>query len=315
MIKGINPRLAEAGKIKIGGLGEKRTKRGGDPKNPADQYRLPVKFPHFVITTTQRNPDGDLIADDLLMSALARDEDDRLTEIPIYVHSDEIDDVFPTAYACYTGRALHCSGDGEQATRWRITDGRRAGESKAVACPCDYRTDPDVRTGEQRRLPICRPHGTLHCSLAIPGLAVAGAVYRWRTTSIISIQRMIGSLQQILATCGGLRGLPLILRLTPVVVRGSTTVYCCHVELRAKDIQEAQQIALDAARMRQQIAAPQDSYHALIATPGSAAESEIEQAEVAQEFHSESLPHDPETGVVEESGTDTLAARLAERQP
>lgn len=316
MIKDITPQLAEAGKIKIGGLGESRpTKAGGT-------FRMPVKYSHFVITTTMRSDAGDLIHDDLLMSGLDKDEDDQITSLPIYLHSDSIDEVFPTAYACYVGKKLHCTGDGENAVRHELRriNGRqeRTGNSKAMACTCSYLVPTEKRTGDDRKLPVCKPHGTLHCSLAIPDNAVAGCVYKWRTTSLISIQRMIGSLQQITAVTGGLRGLPLWLKLQAVKVRdGSTTVYCCHVELRAKDMAEAHQLAIDAAEMRGRIkAAP--GYKELVQAPASDEESDAEQAEVQEEFHppevpqgttndnlgngalAERLGHDPETGEVME---------------
>ena len=93
MIKGIRPALAEGGKIKIGGLGEPRqSKKGGT-------YRLPVKLDHFLITKTNRvsdDPNADLEPDTELMAALPADRDGKLRAIPIILHSDEIDEVFPS---------------------------------------------------------------------------------------------------------------------------------------------------------------------------------------------------------------------------
>ena len=284
MIKNLQPTLAEAGKIKIGGLGEERkSKKGGT-------YRLPVKYEHFVLTTTERDGAGGLIPDATLMDSLPKDETGNLTAIPIYLHGDEIDQVFPTAYACYTGKKLHCTGDGESATRYEIKNSERTGASKEVECPCGYL---DADSGI-----TCKPHGTLSCSIAAPGQAIAGAVHKWRTTSMISISRMVGSLRQILGIAGGLRGLPLTLRLTPVVVRdGQITVYCCHVELRARDMEEARGLIYAAANVRSAVGPARP----VVSLPA-ADESELEQAEVQQEFHPEPpdpMPdHDPETGEV-----------------
>jgi hypothetical protein len=117
----------------------------------------------------------------------------------------------------------------------------------------------------------------------VPGNAIAGAIYAWRTTSIISIRRMLGSLQQIAGMCGGLRGLPLWLKLEPVKVRdGSTTVYCCHVELRAKDMAEVQGLIERVADMRSIVGPP-----TMMALPSPADETAEEQAEAQQEFHPE----------------------------
>jgi hypothetical protein len=280
MIYDLLPTLAEAGKIKIGGLGETREKRGGG------SYRLPVKYDHFVITTSnERTPEGDLIPDEILMAALDRDENDKLTRIPIYLHSDEIEEVFPSAYACYAGKKLHCRGNGREAMRWEIRDGRRTGESKEVACKCNYLIPYEDRDAADKKLPICRPHAVLHCSIAAPGHAVAGAVYRFRTTSIITIQRMIGSLRQIIQTVGCLQGLPLVLCLEPVAIPDRrSTVYCTHIELHAADIEAAQRRALASAQMRKQIGVS-DDYRDLISLPAADDETDEEQAAVQEEWH------------------------------
>jgi hypothetical protein len=336
MIKGIKPSLAEGGKIKIGKLGEKRTSRSGR------EYRLPVKLDHFLITKTSRNGAGDLEIDEKLMRAMNPDPDDKVREIPIVLHSDEIDEVFPTAYAAYYGKRLACRGDGEKATRWEFDQqGNRTGKDEERKCPCPF-------LGAEKGI-ICKPHGTLHCSIALAEMAVAGSVYKWRTTSMISIQRMIGSLQQIQATCGTMRGIPLTLRIEPVTVTppgsGTTTVFCCHVELRATDLLEVQRRALDLAQMRRAVSGElevQVAYRGLIEAPA-ANESPEEQEEIAAEFFpedepapempeegkrsfiqppepdpgppplgdeppDEEPPHDPETGEAEEPETSPLSA-------
>jgi hypothetical protein len=220
MIKNLRPTLAEAGKIKIGGLSSKKTRSG---------HRLPEKHDSFTVTTTQRDEKGDLIQDARIMEALGESP----KEIPIVVHSDRIEEIFPTRYARYQGRALACSGDGETATD-------KHGE--LLGCPCEH-------LAKKR----CKPSGTLYCSLALPGHAVAGAVHKWRTTSMISIQQMIGSLQHIEQMVGVLRGIPLTLRMGPIQVSPGgteTTVYVCWVELRAADVYAVQQQALETERQR-----------------------------------------------------------------
>ena len=314
MIHGLTPRLAEGGKIKIGGLGEVR--KGG-----SGAYRLPQKHEYFTITSTQRGPDiegarGDLLIDQDLMLELT-DLDDNgevqpLTEIPIVVHSDDIDEVFPTSYAIYTGRKLACRGDGKVAEQY-IFDGKlRTNKIKEVACPCE-------RLGRDKD--PCKPHGTLHCSIRVPGQAVAGSLYKWRTTSIISLQQVVGSLNHILATCGVLQGLPLMLCLRPMEVspKGKTnTVYVCHVELRAKDVEAVQQQALQMAQMRQTLASKlsdaRTTYRAMLEAPGEEEDGE-EQAEVQQEFHPEKTEEPTEQekardAVLGESRTEQMKAKL-----
>ena len=168
MIKGIRPRLAEAGKIKTGGLGETRTAESGR------EYRLPISYDHFVITRNDRDSAGDLVLDRVLMDAIGKLQSDstsrvemgvKIREIPIVLHSDELEEVFPTSYACYLGKKLHCRGDGEKATRWEIKDGHKTGVVTGIKCTCPYLG----ATGG----PICKPHGILHCSIAVKGHALA----------------------------------------------------------------------------------------------------------------------------------------------
>lgn len=300
MIKNLRPQLAEAGKIKIGGLGEERTTKTGR------KWRAPQKYSSFVITKNQRDKEGKLIVDKPLMDALIAGgyaEDGRhVREIPVVLHSNDIESVFPTSYASYVGRKLQCRGDGETALTWD-KDRRQQQQRK---CPCEL-----LGNGQQV---TCKPNGTLHCSIMLPGHATAGAVYKWRTTSIISIPRMVGSLQQILATVGVLRGIPLRLKVEPVQVSPNgqdTTVYCCHLELKAADITQVQRDAMAAARARQELAAGLDidkQYKQLVAPPG-LDESPQEQQETADEFYPEVEPMEPaKPGSV----TTRLRAKLKE---
>jgi hypothetical protein len=288
MIKGIRPKLAEAGKIKIGGLGpERKSKKGGT-------YRLPQKYDYFLITGTNRDEKGDLEQDTQLMEAIGTDASDgQIREIPIVLHSDEIDEVFPTTYAMYSGRRCACRGDGQTATRREIKKDKYTGAEKTINCPCNY-----LRSDSQ---PTCKPNGKLFCSISAPGASVAGAVHIWRTTSIISIEQMIGSLMQIKSICGTLRGIPLWLRVKPITVepegQGPITVYCCHVELRAADVAQIQRQALEAADLRQRLGWSDDEYKGVLSLPAHG-ETDEEQEAIAAEFYAEDVSNTgaPNTG-------------------
>jgi hypothetical protein len=250
---------------------------------------MPVKLDHFLVTSTARAANGDLIIDEALMAALPKDADGKCRAIPVIVHDDDIERVFPTALALYGGKQLLCRGDGAVAKRWDFDKAghRTAAEPKDRPCPCPF-------LGADQGLK-CKAHGTLHCSVAVPGQAIAGAVHLWRTTSMISIQRMIGSIEQIRMACGTIRGLPLTLRVSPVTVspNGKTsTVYVCHLELRAKDLLDAQNHALRLADMRRQVAGELPA-HFPIAAPAGDDEDEVEAAEVAAEFYSDPDPVAP----------------------
>jgi len=136
-IRGLMPRMPEKGHIKIGGLGQERpSQRGGT-------YQLPVKFDHFVVTTLERGKDGNFLVDTELHEKLKLG--DKPTAIPIRFLFDDIDLVMQTRYACYAGKTLWCSGDGETASR--ISKVHNDGEPfkdgpRMVACPCHGRTPP-----------------------------------------------------------------------------------------------------------------------------------------------------------------------------
>jgi hypothetical protein len=314
MIKGLEPQLAEAGKIKIGSLGEKRLKNKAKNK-PKDQltdhdyWRPPIKLDHFVITKTTRR-DGKLTVDLAAMDACPKGPGGKVTEIPIVLHSDEIEDVFKTNYAAYAGRKLACTGDGEAATQYAFKDGKRLDQTKSVKCPCKH-----LDAGN------CKPHGTLNCSLMLENNAVAGAVHKWRTTSIISIKRMMGSIIQILATIGTIKGLPLWLKLEPVDT-DKGRVYCCHLELRSGDITGLQRAAIESAQMRAALSPGNtqllQGYRAMITADE---ETDEEQAAVAQEFHGDPEPEVldtrppplPETKTIKNgTGSTTVEAKTGE---
>lgn len=305
MIKGITGQLAEAGKIKIGKKGDQRKSTSGTV------WRPPIKLDHFLITGNVRGDDENLIVNQALMGAIEPDEDGELRAIPVMLHADTIDEVFPTRYALYVGKSCACSGDGERATRTH-----KDGVVKEIRCPCEYLLEP-LGCGNPMQPPKfqCKPNGKLLCSIVAPGQALAGAIHTWRTTSEISIRRMYGSLEQILAVVGALRGVPLWLKLEPVKVNPPAgkpaTVYCCHVELRETDIAAVQARALKAAERRRALGGG-DGYRALLTAPA-VGESLEEQAEVAEEFYPEAAPEDvtgPIGGQSDNAG-DALADRIA----
>lgn len=261
-IQNLTPQLAEAGKIKIGMKDKPRPKRNGE-----GTWQPPIKLDHFLITTLRRGDDGNLILDTEAMDACPKDSDGKIRAIPIALHSDKIDDVFPTRYALYeksrdTGRlACTCTGDGI------VND-------KGGRCVCPKFT-------KEKR---CKPNGILHCSIMIPGRASVGSVHKWRTTSIISIEQMFGSLLGVRHAVGTLRGIPLWLIVKPIEVSPGgqrATVYCCHVECREQDLQTLRNRALKAAQTRAMIGDGSEAYRSV---PG-VDEPPDEQAEVAEEFY------------------------------
>lgn len=298
MIVDLKPRVVELGKIKIGRKGEERTSKKGNA------FRAPEKQSFFTITGLERDSLGNLKADDKLMSRLIEKYGTEdviegkkqrvLRELPIAFLDDEIENVFQSQYVAYSGRKCVGRSDGETIT-W-LADPKNSWaqlkEPRVVENKNNYVQTAMVGEGEYATR-LFKPHGTLNVVIA-DGEAKWGGVYKFRTTSIISIEQIYGGLHQILALTGGfLRNVPLRMVVRPMEVTPkdkATTVYVVHVELRGADLSEIQKQVLQLAsaqlQNRKQLAAVQREYVALLKAPGED-EDEDEQADVVDEFHPE----------------------------
>lgn len=220
-IRNLSPGLVERGKIKIGEKGAKRTSNGGK------EWQPPVKLDHFLVTSMERGLDGNFLHDKDVMAKLG----DKPREIPIQLVYDDINLNFPSRYACYIGKTLWCSGDGQQARRANTNEqGVLQPGHHLVQCPCP-RQDPTY-TGSDK----CKITGTL--SAVITGADVVGGVWKFRTTSYNSVVGILSSLAMIKRITGGrLAGIPLVMKLSPKAVtdpvKGSQqTIYVVSVEYR-----------------------------------------------------------------------------------
>lgn len=236
-IKNLMPGLVERGKIKIGNKGAERQKQGG-----GGTYQMPQKLDHFLITTMRRGQDGNFERDEAVHKRLG----DKPQQIPVVMLYDDIELNFQTRYACYNGRQLWCSGDGETARR--MTKPAQAGQGNQppqpaqyaeVQCPC-HRQAPDY-TGRDK----CKINGNL--SVMIQDVDVIGGVWKFRTTSYNSVVGILSSLALIKRITGGpLAGIPLMMTVNPKSVtdpvQGSQqTVYVVGLEYRGRinTLQEA----------------------------------------------------------------------------
>lgn len=212
-IKGLTPRLAECGKIKIGIKGEARQGKSGE-------YRLPKKLDYFIVTTMEKGDPkkgelDDFIVDTDIMEKLGN----NCREIPVRLPYDDPTLNFPTSYAFYDSSACQCRGDGETA----IT-------SMGEVIECHPETCPNVKEKK------CKPNGIL--SVILDDAPRVGGVYKFRTTGWNSINNLISSMELIRGlTNGFLAGLPLMLTLTPkhTTVPGSKTptiIYMVNLEYR-----------------------------------------------------------------------------------
>jgi len=299
----LKPQLVELGSVKIGTLGEERPKRGGGT------FRLPVKLTSFWITTRVRGDDGILKPDEPLMEALKEqyaDPDGQLRRIPIALLSDNIEEVLRSAWVHYRGKACFARSDGKTLIKFRdMKTGDVLPEPEEMPWKDEY--------AEQKfnGAPLFKKHTALTFVIASQE-ATYGGVYRFRTTSVISADQLYGSLLHLKQLTGGvLTGMPLILRVRPIIVMPEgkpTTVHVVHVELHGPDLMALQQRALEVTRFRkahrlemQQI---QREMRLIAHDPGWD-EDEATQAEMQQEFHPEAP--DPRAEFM-----DKFAKRLAE---
>lgn len=225
-IKNLMPSPAIVGRIKIGGLGELRTSARGK------EWRPPVKYDHFVVTTTQRDEkSGNFIADAEIMQKLG----EKPRELDVMVLDDDIEEVFLTSFGLYAGKTCACRGDGETAER-RETLYKLAGPEDrpgplvpepeqaklrermtkgdwgnwiATVCPpdiCRYFTERDASK------PRCRAIGRLY--VVLPYRPQLGGVWLFTTSSLEMIRSITYTLEEIRTRTNGiLAGIPLKLRL------------------------------------------------------------------------------------------------------
>lgn len=287
----LKPRVIEMGKIKIGGLGEARASKSGGT------YRLPRKDDHFTITTLVRNKpvNGDLIPDDELMSALVAEgyadkHDGKLRQLPIMLLSDEMDDILQCAWVWYGGKTVYARSDGKRVT-W-------LGDPKTMK-PLKEPKEEDWKPEYADLLDpkgnnIFKLHTTFNCIIATGSQHSRwGGVYKFRTTSRISGDQLLGSLLFNADLTGGfLRGVPMRLVLKPVQVapKGQvSTVYVVHVELRGVDLLSIQRQALQLAQTRVANKLKLLEYRRILTAPGSETSlAEIE--DLQQEFQPEETP-------------------------
>jgi Recombination directionality factor-like len=207
--------LPERGKIKIGMRGQvRKSAKGSD-------YQPPEKLDHFIVTTTERGPDGNFVPDDKLMAeigALTGQPSSHLTEIPVRLLWNDIDLNFSSRYAAYNGHALFCAGNGVEANRTGIGP---------IACPCER-----IEAGYTGPQP-CKINGIL--SVLIDGASGVGGVWKFRTTAFNSVDSLTGSLTFLKSITGGqLAGLPLLLTVRPKQVTRQdgkqNTIYMVGIE-------------------------------------------------------------------------------------
>lgn len=197
--RGINPKLAEVGKIKTGYKGKMIKSRNGK------DFRPPKTLDYFVITTTERNENGDLVADKAIMDSIG----EKPTELKIRLPFDSVDKNFFTQYQSYVGNKRICFGDGEKATRKGILEINKNGYpevsgdlSEIKEIECNPELCPIYIAGK------CKVSGIL--SVFLVSSPNVGGVHKYRTHSYNAVASILGALEYFYDNTGGiLQGLPL----------------------------------------------------------------------------------------------------------
>jgi len=301
-------RVTELGKIKIGGLGEARSSKGGGT------YRMPRKFDHFVITTMNRGADiggarGDLTPDEALMIQLKEDarfcnEAGNLVRIPIYVLSNEIQDIMQSAFVWYSGKTVAARAvvdytldePAPQSVTWFYNnkDGHR------LPTPLTEVWDEDFRTlTDSKGYALLKFHTTFNCVIAARE-AHWGGVYKFRTTSVISAKQLYSGLMNLsILTNGVLMGLPMQLFVRPIQVSPdgkATTVHVVGVEMLGQDMKEIMDRALDMAKVMltrgEEVRRIQVQQRKMLVAPGF--EGGADAAEINEEFQPETAAELPD---------------------
>lgn len=279
MIKGLTPALPEKGKIKVGMKGAVIKSRAGN------EFQPPVKLDHFIVTGLDRDQTGNYRRDEAVHSLLG----DKPKDIPVRLLYDDPILNFPTRYACYNGKVLWCSGDGEVAARL-TEDGKNR---TAVCCPCP-RKEQDY-TGKDK----CKMNGNL--AALIDGVGGVGGVYKFRTTSYNSITGLLSSLAFIKSVTGGvLANIPLNLTVRPKQAMTpdgqQATIYVVGAEYTG-DIRELQQIghkiALERATTHMSIDLIENEARRLLAAPIDAPLPGDDNADIVEEFYPEQMAEPP----------------------
>jgi hypothetical protein len=295
----LKPRLVQIGCIKIGCKGEERAGKNGST------WRMPQKLDHFLLTTMNRGPKGDLMLDQALMGQLAgdgfADADGKIRRLPVQVLSNDPGDVMQASYCWYGTRSIGARSDGSTLTWLRGHGPQDWG--KLLPEPIEEPWLPEMvekRDGAGNLM--FKLHCNFNCVLASKGSRFGG-VHRFRTTSRISADQLYGGLMHIAQLTNGiLMGLPLQLVVRPMqvnpVINGQSrpsTVYVVHLEIVGDDLQKIQEAALRQAKW--QLEARTDTnralieYKALLRDPGF--ESPEEQADIAAEFHPQGIQTPP----------------------
>lgn len=312
----LKPKMVRLGNIKIGGLGPKRKSRAGN------DWRPPIKLPYFLVTKNTRDEEDLFVQDVMLMDELLAagygqkidecevkacglkyvkgkrpegmidtgtvySDSEYLRTIPCSAYVNNPDEILRVVYLWYIGQRCAGLSDGSTLKLWYDRKAKNEAErwlNKPIELPWD---DKYKKATDGQNRPLFKMHSILNVVIR-HRFATMGGVYQFRTTSTISSEQLFGSL-----LCLGdvIRGMPLKLVLKPMQVRPGgqeVTVFVAHIEMDGVELEQIKERIL---KNRAQLDQRTNEYRAMLAAaPVSGIQDEIEDAEIAQEFHPDQQP-------------------------
>ncbi len=209
--RGIHPKVAEIGKIKIG---EHDTKARTGQKGT---WYAPKKLDHFKVVRTDRDQAKiNFLEDEQVMKTLGAEP----KEIPIILPFDDPELNFQTSFALYQGRQCICRGNGLEADMLFLKDGKPSAytlmdteelgdavhKNERRKIVCNPNTCPNMKP-DAAGATKCKPNGRLCC--IIPASKRLNGYYFFRTTSWASVGYIMKALEDMKIQAGGiLKGVP-----------------------------------------------------------------------------------------------------------
>ncbi len=179
-------RPQQLGRIKIGGLGEKKTSRAGK------EFQQPVKFTHFRVTTNVRGDDGNFEIDEEVHAKIG----DKPMELSGLLMYPKVEENLHTEMCQYKGRGTKgkiWTCDGENATNLKTGTGGACIRLEGKECEC-------------------KPYTRFHMQLAG---APAMGYHFFRSTSWETTNNLQTALEEIFARFGTCFHAPVRLKCYP----------------------------------------------------------------------------------------------------
>jgi len=295
----LRPRIAELGKIKIGGHGKRHEGENGKP-----DWFSPIKYNHFVVRLRERDRSKDGREDFLLDEAVHKVVGKEPKTLNFYCLFDEPEQNFQYYLAAFDGKKERCRGNGLRAFD------RKLGQEIPCTCPLLKQHEGKYDGPPRPAGTSCKPHGRL--SVILEAADTYGGYYVFRTTSWETISNIAGALRHLRDEFGGLRGLPLQLVIYPATDQyeqggrtRSSTSFKVAVVLRA-DYRTAYQVAAQAREWRSQFLLPASAEMAAEHQKQLNEDEEREATSIAREFHPEAVKGELVNGAQSDEDEDNV---------